>query len=91
MLVRAGYFFTEKFKYNYDIIIPMEIIVKPRKWGNSIGITIPKEILDIKNITLKDKLRINIEKDQDIHSIRGLIKFKKSAQQLKDEMREGWE
>ena len=75
-------------------MIKLETVVKPRKWGNSLGITIPKEIVEEENITLKDELVVDIRKKGDITGIRelfGKFKFKKSAQQIKDEMRKGWE
>jgi antitoxin component of MazEF toxin-antitoxin module len=40
----------------------METIAKPKKWGNSIGVIIPKEIVEQQKITLKDELIIHIEK-----------------------------
>lgn len=43
----------------------METIAKPKKWGNSIGFIIPKEIVEQQNITLKDELILHIEKKND--------------------------
>lgn len=43
----------------------METIVKPKKWGNSIGVIIPKEIIEQQNITLNDELILHIEKKND--------------------------
>ena len=40
----------------------METTVKPKKWGNSIGVIIPKEIIEQENITLEDELILHIEK-----------------------------
>ena len=40
----------------------METIAKPKKWGNSIGIIIPKEIIEGQKITLGDELVLRIEK-----------------------------
>ena len=40
----------------------MEIIAKPKKWGNSIGVIIPNEIIERCKITLKDELVLHIEK-----------------------------
>lgn len=40
----------------------METVAKPKKWGNSIGIIIPKEIVDQQRITLDDELIIHVEK-----------------------------
>lgn len=69
----------------------METLVKPRRWGNSLGITLPKKIIEAEGITLKDELVVDIKKKTDIRDIKGLFKFKKSAQEIKDEMRQGWE
>lgn len=44
----------------------MEMIAKPKKWGNSIGVIIPKEIINRQKITLKDQLVIHVEKSKDI-------------------------
>ncbi len=43
----------------------MEVIAKPKKWGNSIGVIIPKEIVEKEKITMKDELVLHIEKKKD--------------------------
>ncbi len=43
----------------------METTAKPKKWGNSIGVIIPKEIIEQQKITLKDELILHIEKKKD--------------------------
>ena len=43
----------------------METIAKPKKWGNSIGVIIPKEIIEKQNITIDDELILHIEKKKD--------------------------
>ena len=43
----------------------METIAKPKKWGNSIGVIIPKEIIEQQNITMDDELVLYIEKKKD--------------------------
>lgn len=68
----------------------MEAIVRPREWGNSLGITLPKEIVEKERIRVNDELVIDIRKKQDIKELRGLIRFKRPAQQIKDDMRKGW-
>ncbi len=40
----------------------MEVITKPKKWGNSIGVIIPKDIIEREKITTKDEVIIHIEK-----------------------------
>ncbi len=43
----------------------MEVTAKPKKWGNSMGIIIPKEVVDIEKITTDDELVVRIEKKKD--------------------------
>ncbi|MBS3051704.1 MAG: AbrB/MazE/SpoVT family DNA-binding domain-containing protein [Candidatus Aenigmarchaeota archaeon] len=72
----------------------METTTRPRKWGNSLGITIPKEIVEKEGITLRDELIVDIKKKRDVEAVKklfGKFKFTKSAQDIKDEMRKGWE
>lgn len=44
----------------------METVAKPKKWGNSIGVIIPKEIVEREKITLKDELIIHVEKRKNV-------------------------
>lgn len=62
-----------------------------RKWGNSLGIAIPKEVVEAEHLAENQRILIEIKKVTDIRRLRGLLKFKKTAQKLKDEMRAGWE
>ncbi len=70
-----------------------EIKVKTRKWGNSIAVVIPNEIVSKEKIKENIELTISIEKTRpkakDLWGF-GKGKFKKSTQEIKDEMREGW-
>lgn len=43
----------------------METTAKPKKWGNSLGVIIPKEIVEKEKITLDDELILHIEKKKD--------------------------
>lgn len=61
-----------------------------RKWGNSLGITIPRNIIHQERLHENQKVLVEIKPLTDITALRGLVKFKKSAQQIKDEMRAGW-
>lgn len=65
----------------------IEIETKTKKWGNSIGIVIPKE-----KITLKpeQKVRILIEGSgvTKVKDIFGVLKFKKPIKQLMKEVDE---
>jgi len=68
-----------------------EAILETKKWGNSIGIVLPKEVLEGENIKGEnEKLFVLIRKrshtaEETFGMLRG--KIKKPTQQLKDEMR----
>lgn len=68
-----------------------EIEATTRKWGNSLGITLPKDLVEEQNIQEDQKIIIDVKRVVDIKNLRGILQTKKSAQQLKDEMRTGWE
>jgi antitoxin component of MazEF toxin-antitoxin module len=62
-----------------------------RKWGNSLGLTMPKEIVQNAKIRENEKLRILVIKQRPIlKQTFGMIKgkVKKSTQKIKDELRE---
>lgn len=68
-----------------------EIVVTARKWGNSVGITLPAETVDAEKIRPNDRLVLNVKKIMPIKNLFGTFKTKKTAQQIKDEMRRGWD
>lgn len=67
-----------------------EIEAVARKWGNSLGITIPSEIVEEERLSENQLIRVEIKPVFNLTKLRGLVKFSKSAQQLKEEMRAGW-
>lgn len=70
----------------------MEMIrAKARKWGDSIAVIIPSFIVEAERIRPQDELKIAVEKEDNIAELFGKLKSKKTAQELKDESREGWE
>lgn len=63
----------------------------PRKWGNSIGITLPNEIVQKANIKTKKEIDvIIIEKKVNLKKIFGTLKLKENTQKIKDSLKEGW-
>ena len=42
-------------------MIKMEIECITRKWGNSIGITIPKEVVEKEHIMTNEKVKVSIK------------------------------
>lgn len=70
----------------------LEFKAIPRKWGNSIGITFPNEIVENGKIKTKKEVRILIiEKNVNQKTIFGSLKLKRSTQEIKDDMRNNWE
>ena len=68
----------------------IEIESRARKWGNSLGITLPRTELEREGITENDNLKILImKKDNTFKKTFGMFKgkFKQSTQQIKDELR----
>lgn len=64
----GGFLFLQislNISYTLVILVNMETVAKPKKWGNSIGVIIPKEIIEQQNITLGDELVLHIEKKKD--------------------------
>ncbi len=67
----------------------MAIRTVMRKWGNSLGVVIPREEATKEGLKENDEVEIVIRKAVDIRQLFGRYKFK-DLQSLKDEMREGW-
>jgi len=69
----------------------MEVEVIVKKWGNSLAAILPKELVEKEHIKVNQKVRLLVVKPADLSDIFGSLKLKKSAQQLKDLARAGWE
>lgn len=69
----------------------MTATVVARKWGNSLGIILPKELVEEQNIKEGDVLSLpSLIKKADLSKIFGSIKTGMSGQKFKDMAREGW-
>jgi antitoxin component of MazEF toxin-antitoxin module len=68
-----------------------EVMVTARKWGNSIGVTLPSEMVEDEKIKPNDKVILSVRKVVPIKDLFGTLKTKKTAQQIKDELRKGWD
>ena len=70
-------------------MIEVECIAK--KWGNSIGIVLPKEITKEENIKANDKVFVSLRKTHRIGEFFGLLpNWKIDTQKRKDMLRKGW-
>jgi antitoxin component of MazEF toxin-antitoxin module len=68
-----------------------EAVVTIRKWGNSLGVTLPNELVEKNKLSPNDKLILELKKIDTWDSLFGTLKTNKTAQQIKDEMRKGWD
>ena len=66
------------------------IEVRTKKWGNSIGIILPKKVVTNEKIKENEKIELLvIRKNTVLKKVFGLLKdkWKKSTQDIKDELR----
>jgi len=67
----------------------MEIEVKTKKWGNSIGMIIPSKTVEELHIKPEETMTIEIKKKENVlKELFGAIKFSKPVNQLVKEARE---
>ena len=66
--------------------------LKVKKWGNSMAVIIPNEVVKEKEITENDKILVDFVKPADLSGIFGSLKgMKMSGQEFKDMVRKGWD
>lgn len=71
----------------------MGIKTTTRRWGNSIGIRLPKDFVKKKNLKENMEVRVEVITEKDINEldeIFGSLKRKASGQKIKDLARKGW-
>ncbi|MBI3050902.1 AbrB/MazE/SpoVT family DNA-binding domain-containing protein [Candidatus Woesearchaeota archaeon] len=62
-----------------------------RKWGNSLGIVLPRDLIEGRNIKEGDVVFLpDVIKVSDFSDIFGKVKTGVSGQKFKDEARRGW-
>jgi len=68
----------------------MTIEVTTRKWGNSIGLILPKEFVEKYHIGPDEKILLDVVKKADLRDIFGSLPRKMSGQAFKDMVKKGW-
>lgn len=69
----------------------MVIEVNLKKWGNSFGIILPKELIIKENLKENNPILIEIVKKADLSDVFGsLVKKKISGQEFKTMVKKGW-
>ena len=68
----------------------IEVETIARKWGNSIGISLPRDVVEKANIKPNRELKVFIpDKKVDLFKVFGTLKIKKPTQEVLDKIREG--
>ncbi len=65
----------------------------PKQWGNSVGITIPKDVMEKEQISIKKRTKfiaVGTEMDK-LRRAFGTLKLKKSTQKAMDEIDESYD
>ena len=70
----------------------VEIEVKTKEWGSSLGIILPKPLVDEVGIKANETIIVDVRKGHKAKEFFGLLKgWKRNTQEIKDEARAGWE
>lgn len=67
----------------------LEVETTVRKWGNSLGVTLPRDVVDVDGIKENQTVRLLVIKADDTmkRTFGRFRNWKKTGQQLKDEIR----
>jgi len=69
----------------------VETEVKTRKWGSSIGVVLPKEIVDEIGIKPNEMVVIEVKKRVKVKDVFGMFQeWKRPTQEIVDEAKKGW-
>jgi antitoxin component of MazEF toxin-antitoxin module len=68
----------------------MAIEVSIKKWGNSMGIILPKELVKEKDLKENETILIEVVKKADLRHLFGSYRTKMTGQEFKDEVKKGW-
>lgn len=60
-----------------------------RRWGNSLGVTVPKELVLREGLREGEEVEVQVRRVSDIRALRGRFPIKE-LQKAKEEMRKGW-
>ncbi len=71
----------------------MAVEVTLKRWGNSVGVVLPRELIEERMLKENQKIMIEVVKIADLTNLFGSLKLKKqvSGQKIKDMARKGWE
>jgi len=61
-----------------------------KRWGNSLGIVLPKDMVEKEELSEDTEILVDVVKKADISFLFGSLERKMSGQKFKDMVREGW-
>lgn len=67
-----------------------ETDVLAKKWGDSIAVILPREIVAKEKIRPLDRVHLIVHKEDTLSNFFGRFKTKKTPQELKNESRNSW-
>ena len=70
----------------------VEVECVARKWGSSIGVIIPKEVVESERIRPNEAIRVTVRKTPLAKMLWNLgpLPIKQSTQDIVDELKKGW-
>lgn len=69
----------------------MEVELIAKKWGSSLGIVLPKMIVEKEHIRENDVIVVEIKKRHFVKEFFGILSdWKRPTQEIKEEMKKGW-
>ncbi|MDG7026748.1 MAG: AbrB/MazE/SpoVT family DNA-binding domain-containing protein, partial [Nitrososphaerota archaeon] len=67
----------------------MQLNAKLKRWGNSYGVVVPKEVVEKEGLREGEVVEVIVRKAIDVKRLYGKYPFK-DLQAQKEKMREGW-
>ncbi len=64
--------------------------VEIKKWGNSLGVILPKSLVEEMGLEVSQKIDIQVIKKGNITDLFGILPRKMSGQAMKDMLRKEW-
>jgi len=62
---------------------------KVKRWGNSLGVVLPKTLVEEEELREGEEIEVTVRKVADVRNLRGKYPFK-DLQHEKNEMKRGW-
>jgi len=67
-----------------------KVVTIARKWGNSLGVTLSKEVVEKEKIRPNDEVVITVTKVAPIKELFGTFKTNKTTEEMRKESKKGW-